>query len=159
MEENKKNLVQFRMSDTQKFISYTLLPIIYPCFSLFLYVIIILTGSKKNILNSLLPDTILPGFLFILALFGIWKTRRSRFATTLMIDRDNRKFGAYIYDINKDIIFTADEIKEIGDDSLVLRFILNDGTWVSWIKDKVTQPLLDEIIQSFTISKRKVKLW
>lgn len=160
MEELKQNTIRFEMTPFAKFVYYKSPAIGGFWFSGFLYVVLTimeLTGKRHYSLTEALVSAVyLPVFISIMCFLMVWQLHQFRLASELNIDRENNQIRAYIYASKKEVVFTADDIKEIGNNSTMLRFFLKDGTYVSWLKDNTTQQSLDDIIKSFGISIKEM---
>ncbi len=160
MEENKKNIIKFEMSNWLKFYFYKSF-IIGHCLAIMVAFLFLIYGfiSKYNLIYTIQGILILSGGLSILNFSAIWKIRRARFATQLIIDKEKGEFFSYIYDIKKEVKFEVNDITEVNGCRRLVRFFLKDGTWVSWADDGINRQFLEEIIKSFGISIRDKKLW
>jgi len=163
MEEDKKNIIQLKMTNVEEFIFFKS-PQLALWFSGIVFIFLSISGintgiDAKDIFNFLGAIVIFSIFPCILFLGIFTKVRRARIASTLFIDKENKEFRAYIYDSKKEVVFRSEDIKEIGREPNMRRFYLKDGTWISWAKDEASLLSLDEVIKSFGILIISKKIW
>lgn len=160
MEKNKKDIIILEMSGLNKFI-YTKMCVVVLCLAVgfLIFSIILEVLSKSKFIEILKISSFIFAITILPSLPGFWRMRHGRWATELTIDKERKEFRSYIYEIKREIIFKVNDIIKVGSSPEMFRFFLEDGTWVSWAKDDVSQRSLEEVIKSFGISIIDMKLW
>jgi hypothetical protein len=160
MEEKKKDIIKFQMSNLNKFIYYKMgLIVIYLSLGFIIFSIIVEVITKSKLIEILKISLSISAFFIIVILPGFWRMKHAKWASELTIDKEKKEFRSYIYDIKEEVLFKVNDIIEVGSSPEIFRFFLKDGTWVSWAKDEASQQSLEEIIKSFGISVISKKLW
>lgn len=154
------NLIKFQLPKFGK-IFYKYFFIFGQWFSAVLFVYLVSHNilHKYNLKDTLEGAFMICGFFSMMYLMAWWRFKKLTVASELTIDLEKKEFRALIYDSNKEVRFTADDVIEVGNRSGMLRFFLKDGTGIAWDKYGTDKRLLEDTIKSFGISLNSKRIW